>query len=222
VQHILTHRSRQEELARHVEDLVPDVHKEQEACGRPESDLNKADKEYDSELRRERQSMEAKESALPSALNDLAWTQSFLMQREGDLAAVQFSLQGVESESKRLGETHTTARFSLQLEADRLKRNLERLEDELTQARKDLDDREAKNGDRDTNIDKFHTENHDLPSQLAMQTQTRLNVLDKLDGVQGNLRAAESELATFKARVNELEQQLSKVRRSLLSASPQY
>jgi hypothetical protein len=40
--------------------------------------------------------------------------------------------------------------------------------------------------------------------------------------VSKGLRAAESELATFKARVNELEQQLSKDERSLLSAEPQY
>jgi hypothetical protein len=37
-----------------------------------------------------------------------------------------------------------------------------------------------------------------------------LSVADKLDGVQGNLRAAESELATFKARVKELDQRFSK------------
>jgi capsule polysaccharide export protein KpsE/RkpR len=64
----------------------------------------------------------------------------------------------------------------------------ERLEDELTRPRKDLDDREAENNDRDTNIDKLHTENRDLASQLAVQRQARLNVSDKLDGVQGNLR----------------------------------
>jgi chromosome segregation ATPase len=161
---ILTHRSRQEVLARHVEDLVAEVHKELEARERAESDLNRADKEHDSELRRERRSVEAKESAIQSALNDLAWTQSSLMQRESDLATVRFSLQGVKSESKRLGETHTTARFSLQLEVDRLKRNLVRLEDELTRARKDLDDREAKNCHRDINIDKLRAETRDLGS----------------------------------------------------------
>jgi hypothetical protein len=59
--------------------------------------------------------------------------------------------------------------------------------DEPTQARNDLDDREAKDGDHDTNIDKLHTQNRDLASQLAVQTQARLNVSNKLDGVQRNL-----------------------------------
>jgi chromosome segregation ATPase len=219
---ILAHRSRQEELARHVEDLVAEVRREREARERAESDLIKADKEHDAELRRERRALEAKESALKSALDDLARAQSLLTQRESDLFAVQSSLQGIESESKRLGETHTTARFSLQLEVDRLKRDLERLEDELSRARKEIDEKEAKIRDRETNIDKMHAENRDLASQLAAQTQARLNVGEKLDNAQGSLRAAESELATFRARVNELEQRLSKDQRSLLSAESQY
>jgi hypothetical protein len=38
------------ELAHHIEDLVAKVHKEREARERAESDLNRADKEHDSEL----------------------------------------------------------------------------------------------------------------------------------------------------------------------------
>lgn len=221
-QEIHTHRSRQEELARHVEDLVAELNREREARERLESDFANADKEHDAELRRERRALEAKESALQSALHDQARTQSLLSQRESDLAAVQSSLQTIESESKRLGETHTTARFSLQLEVDRLKRDLERLEDELSRARKGIDEKEGQSRDRDSTIDKLHADNRDLASQLAAQTQARLNVSEKLDSVQGNLRTAESEVATFRSRVNDLEQRLSKDQRSLLSAESQY
>jgi hypothetical protein len=35
-----------------------------------------------------------------------------------------------------------------------------------------------------------------------------MNVAEKLDDVQGQLRSAESEVATFRGRVNELEQRL--------------
>jgi chromosome segregation ATPase len=221
-QDILAHRSRQEELARHVEDLVAEVRKEREARERAESDLTNADREHDAESRKARRALEAKESALQSALGDLARTQSLLTQRESDLGAVQSSLQGLESESKRLGETHTTARFSLQLEVDRLKRDLERLEDDLSRARKEIDAKETKNREREGAVDKLHAENRDLASQLAAQTQARLNVSEKLDGVQGQLRGAESEVATFRGRVNELEMRLSKDQRSLLSAESQY
>lgn len=219
---IHAHRSRQEELARHVEDLVEEVQREREGRERAEADLEAADKEHDTELRNQRRILEGKESALQSALNDLARAQSLLSQRESDLQAVQTALQTLETESKRLGETHTTARFSLQLETDRLKRDLERLEDELARARKALDDRDNKGRDRDGALDKLHAENRDLASQLAAQTQARLNISEKLDGVQGSLRTAEGEVAAFKAKVADLEQRLSKDQRSLLSAETQY
>jgi chromosome segregation ATPase len=219
---IHAHRARQEELARHVEDLVEEVQRERQGRERAESDLDAADKEHEEHIRRERRALEAKESALQSTLNDLARTQSLLSQRESDLQAVQTALQTLEAESKRLGETHTTARFSLQLEADRLKRDLERVEDELARARKELDERDSKGRDRDGVLDKLHVENRDLATQLAAQTQARLNISEKLDGIQGGLREKEGEVAAFKARVADLEGRLSKDQRTLLAAESQY
>lgn len=187
-----------------------------------ESNLDKTKADYEDALRREKRGLEAKESALQATLNDLARAQSLLAQREGDLANVQAALQDIESESKKLGESHTTARFSLQLEVDRLKRDVERLEDELSRARKDLDDRDGKNRDRDGVIDKLHAENRDLAAQLAAQTQARINVSEKLDDAQATLKSTESEVASLRAKVTELEQRLSKDQRTLLSAETQY
>ncbi|KAI0321295.1 hypothetical protein OF83DRAFT_1051431 [Amylostereum chailletii] len=219
---IHAHRERQEELAHHVQELVEEVRKEREAREHVEAELDKAEREFDVDLRRERRALDAKESALQTALNDLARAQSLLAQRESDLAALQTGLHSMEAESKKLGESHTTARFSLQLEVDRLRRDLERLEDELARARKDLDERETKSRERDGVFDKLHAENRELASQLAAQTQARLNVSEKLDLAQNGFTAAEAELATFRTRVQELEQRLSKDQRSLLSAESQY
>ncbi|KAG5645975.1 hypothetical protein DXG03_004767 [Asterophora parasitica] len=219
---IHAHRARQEELGRHVEDLVDEVERERKAKERVEADLDAAEKDHDAEIRRERRTLDGKESALQSALADLARTQSLLSQRESDLTAVQTALQTLEAESKRLGETHTTARFSLQLETDRLKRDLERVESELARARKELDERDSKGRDRDGALDKLHAEKRDLASQLAAQTQARLNISDKLDGVQGTLKLTEGEVAAYKAKSAELEQRLSKDQRSLLAAESQY
>ncbi|EGN96476.1 hypothetical protein SERLA73DRAFT_170829 [Serpula lacrymans var. lacrymans S7.3] len=213
---------KEEELAQHIEDLVEEVQRERDARQRLEVEMEKCDQDHDAEIRRERRALEAKESALQSALNDLARTQSLLAQRESDLDAVQSALQTLEAESKKLGESHTTARFSLQLEVDRLKRDVERLEDELSRARKGIDERENKTRDRDGMIDKLHAENRDLASQLAAQTQARLNVSEKLDGVQAGLKNAESELSTSRTKASELEQRLSKDQRSLLAAESQY
>ncbi|KAK0205654.1 hypothetical protein IW262DRAFT_1464386 [Armillaria fumosa] len=215
---IHAHRARQEELAQHVEELVEEVERERETREQSENALE----EGRDELRQQRRALEAKESALQSALNDLARAQSLLSQREADLEAVQTALRTLESESKRAGETHSTAQFSLQLEVDRLKRDLERVEDELARARKELDERESRGRDRDGDLDKLHGENRELSTQLAAQTQARLNVSEKLDMVQGNLRAAEAEVAAFKARVGELETRLGKDQRSLLNAESQY
>jgi hypothetical protein len=86
-----------------------------------------AQRRHESELRHERRALEDKESGLRSTLDDLTCTQSLLSQRESGLEAVQSALRDMEQRSKELGETHTTARFSLQLEVDRLKRDADRL-----------------------------------------------------------------------------------------------
>jgi len=221
-QEIHAHRSRQEELAGHVQDLVEEVQRERKERERAEADLRASNKEHEIELRRERRALEAKDTTFESVSNELARTQSLLTQRESDLDAVQSCLQSLETESKRAGETHTTARFSLQLEVDRLKRDLERLEDDLARSRKEVAERESHSREKDEKVDQLHSQNQALSSQLAEQTQARLNVGEKLDIVQGNLRSAESELATFKARVGDLEQRLSKDQRSLLAAENQY
>lgn len=220
-----THRQRQEDLARHVEKVVQELHKEREARQRLETELDAADvadQEHEAELRRERRALEAKESALQSTLDDLARTQTLLTQRETDFQELQNSLQSMDQESRKAGETHTTAKFSLQLEVDRLKRDLERLEADLARSRKDVDEREHKGRDRDNVLDQLHADNRDLASQLAAQTQARLNLSEKLDDAQASLRAAESEIALFKSRVQELEQRLSKDQRSLMGAESQH
>ncbi|KAI9069427.1 hypothetical protein FKP32DRAFT_1640799 [Trametes sanguinea] len=216
------HRARKEELAQHIEKVVQELQRERGIRENLEADLDKAEKDHEDAIRQERRALEAKESALQSALNDLARTQSLLTQREADLAAVQTALQTLEADNKKLGESHTTARFSLQLEVDRLRRDVERLEDELARARKELDDREGKGRDRDSVIDKLHAENRDLAAQLAAQTQARLNVSEKLDDAQASLRAAETETTNLRTRIAELEQRLSKDQRALLTAEAQY
>src|SRR5882757_9670166 len=117
-----------------------------------------------------------------------------------------------EAENKRLTETHTTAMFSLQLEADRMKRDMERLESELTNARQNLSDKDFNASER---LDKLHAANLDLQTQLSVQTQARLNVAEKLDVVLANLKDKEEELGVLKKRVSELEGRLEKDQRML-------
>jgi len=67
-----------------------------------------------------------------------------------------------------------------------------------------------------------HSENRELATQLASQTQARLNIGDKLDMAQAHLKQAETDFAASKARVSDLEQKLNKDQRSILAAEHQY
>jgi hypothetical protein len=221
-QDILAHRARQEELARHVEDLVREVQRERDARERAEGQLEKSNRDFDSEMRRSRRAYEAQEASAQTTQSELARVQSILGQREADVAALQTALSAQEVAAKTQGEHATTARFSLQLEADRLKRDLERLEDELTRARKDLHERETRMRERDGVIDTLHAENRELSAQLAAQSQARLNVADKLDIAQSSLSTAEADATSLRTRMQELEQRLSKDQRSLLAAENQF
>ncbi|KLO19711.1 hypothetical protein SCHPADRAFT_864804 [Schizopora paradoxa] len=211
-----------ETLAQHVTALVDEVRKEREAREKAEDDIIAARKEHDAELRRLKREVEAKESALRSALDDYARTQSLLDQRETDFAEAQEMLKTLEDDHRKLDESIATDRFTVQLDVDRLRRDVERLESELTRARMELANREAKTREREDELDKLHSENRDLAAQLSSQTQARLNATEKLDGVQATLRAMETENASQKQRVGELEARLSKDQRSLMNTENQY
>lgn len=213
------HKLLQEDLTRQISDLSDELEHITKSHQRVIDDLTR---KHEDELRKSARTLESKESTLQSTLNDLNRLQALLSQREEDLHDVQDALEGLEEERKRRGEVDTTARFSLQLELDRLKRDLERVEDELSRARKEIDDKEIKVRDKDSVIDKLSSENRDLAAQVAAHTQTKLNLTEKLDLVQGNLRKAESELEGYRSRMGDLEMRLSKDQRSLLNAENQY
>lgn len=219
---IHAHRSRQEELARHVEDLVAELKSERAERERIEQDFLDAERDFDSQLRRERRALENKEAALRDALDNLAKTQVMLGQREEDLKAVQDGLRTNEEASKRLGESHTTAKFSLQLEVDRLKRDVQTLEDTLARSRQDIAEREGMMRERDTAIDKLHNEVRDLTTRLGNQAQARLHLSEKLDAAQATLKSAEGDLSSSRSRVNSLEARLSKDQKQLLNAETMY
>jgi chromosome segregation ATPase len=169
-------------------------------------------------LRRERRTLENKESALQSTLTDLARVEATLAQRETDLQAVQEALTALEADARREGDNHTSAKFSLQLELDRLIRDNERLEDDLKRSRRERDDHDDGRRDRDTQLDRLHAENRDLAAQLAAQTQARLNMSEKLDGVQSSLSTAETERNSLREKLKTLEGRLSKEQRELRNA----
>lgn len=199
-----------------------EVKHEREERERLEQEILNVEKEYDSQLRHERRNVEIKESALQSALDNLAKSETLLEQRQSDIKAVQDALKSKEEESKKLGDSHTTAKFSLQLEVDRLKRDIQTVEDALARARQDIAAREGNTQERDVVIDKLHNEVRDLTTRLGNQTQSRLQLSEKFDTTLASLKTAESEVSTLRTRVHELEARLAKDQKSLLSSESQY
>lgn len=65
---------------------------------------------------------------------------------------LQDTLNGLESESQRMGETHNSDRFALEIELARLKNDLFRHEEELESAREELARRDALLRERDMTV----------------------------------------------------------------------
>ena len=96
------------------------------------------------------------------------------------------------------------------------------MEEGLSRARADVTTCEQKLREKEDGVDRLHNENRDLTTQLAAQTQAKLNLSEKFDSVQSSLRTAETEVASYRLRIVDLEQRLSKDPRTLLSAENQY
>ncbi|KAF9228955.1 hypothetical protein BS17DRAFT_805639 [Gyrodon lividus] len=161
-------------------------------------------------------------SNLPSMTSQ---RQILLEQRQSDLKAVRDALKTNDEESKKPGDSHTTAKFSLQLDVDCLKRDIQTLEDALSRACQDIAAREGNTRERDLTIDNLHSEVKDLTTRLGNQTlDTRWKQIDKFetsvqayDDAKATWRrkyvTKEGELEALKATNVDLAQQLTIARR---------
>jgi len=60
-------------------------------------------------------------------------------ERDRDVRDLQNALKGLESDKRRIGDDHQDDRRSLELEIDRVKRDLGRSEDDLDHAQREVD-----------------------------------------------------------------------------------
>jgi len=113
---------------------------------------------------------------------------------------MQAALRDAETKSRRLGETLSTDRFSLELELQRAQRDLARSEEALEKLNEEYAELEAKSKERANKVDQlvssyichsrssadyFQTvEKQDLEAKLAAQIQDRLNYSAKLDEIE--------------------------------------
>jgi chromosome segregation ATPase len=205
-------------LAKHVNDIVEELdlaRKEQQKIKR---EYDVAVRKHEDDLRKEKRSLDQKEATLQSALDQLNKAHVDLDNLEKDYD----DLQKAHKDAQTRGDTHSTDFVALQLQSDRLERDVQRLEDDLRRCRADLDNKEDKIRDKETIIDNLHIENRELSSQLATQTQARLNIAEKLDHAQRSLKHQESDLQTFKGKLNETESALSKSQRGAAGTESQF
>lgn len=76
-------------------------------------------------------------------MSELEAQKRLASQKERDLASAQAALRALEDERRKLGDEHTSDRFSLELELDHARRDLARAEDDLEDARDQIRKREA-------------------------------------------------------------------------------
>lgn len=145
--------------------------------------------------------------ALDNLEAELDSTRQSLKDRNADLDALQQALQAKESESNQLGRTSATDRHSLQLEIDRLKRDLSRCESDLQKAREDLDRKDETIREKTNQMNKMYSENCEYSAKLATETQTRLGLDERLAALKNSLRETENALEMARARTEQLEKQ---------------
>ena len=116
-------------------------------------------------------------------------------QRDRDLSVVQGTLRSLETEKRKLGDEGSTARHGLELEIDRVERDLLSAEDDLQRAREEVERGEERLRQKDLELSNMvslspHTvhvadgqldKQRDLETRLASERQGRLNISDKLD-----------------------------------------
>ncbi|GFZ45294.1 hypothetical protein JCM24511_03020 [Saitozyma sp. JCM 24511] len=150
------------------------------------------------EAARQRRALADKDQLLARLQSELDAARDRVSLRDKDLASVQAALRGLEDDRKKLGDEHTSDRFSLELEIERVKRDLEQCEDELDRAKADLHDRDVEYG-------QLLERQRELESLIASERQGRLNMSDKLDEAAKTAKKYEREATLLRERIEELE-----------------
>lgn len=190
-----------------------------------------------------RTTISEKDQSLNSVRSQLRQVQDRLQVREQDLERLNEVLQNRDEQAKRQGDDHTSDRMSLILEVERLNRDLAHYEADLDHARAELDRKEDELRQRDleaatlVNPTRLPSDskcklmcpvilqratNNDISAQLALQTQSRLNLSDQLDATSKTLRQTQDDVANLRDRLHRAEKDQSGNSRSTGRANADY
>ncbi|KAI3476077.1 hypothetical protein L1887_62383 [Cichorium endivia] len=125
-------------------------------------------------------------------------------------------LRTKENESFRIGQSSANDKYSLELEIDRLKRDLARCEDDLARARKELDRKDDVLRHKEDALAQMHSELREAQAKLASEMQSHLGLSERFEAQQNAIKAERKELDAARAKVEELEHELNNGERANL------
>nr|KIR49936.1 hypothetical protein I312_01030 [Cryptococcus bacillisporus CA1280] len=169
------------------------------------SDRESIKRELGTENSRLRQALSEKEVQASRLQSELDAARERLSLRDRDLSEVERKLHDLEDERRKLGDEHTSNRFGLELEIERVKRDLQRCEDELDIAKRELEKKNGNLRDRDIELATMLDKQRDIENKLSSERQGRLNISDKLDQTLKTAKQHEREANLLRERIEELE-----------------
>ncbi len=114
-----------------------------------------------------RRALASRDQAHERLTSELEAARDRVAMRDRDLANVQTALRSLEDERRKMGDAASSDQRSLELEIDRLRRDLGACEDDLDRARDEVREKEQVLHDRDLELAEL------VSSVLLIQTDTR-------------------------------------------------
>lgn len=119
----------------HYESLVAAL---KDARRKLQSDLDELHAQHKADTERLRQELQDRETHLTRTKREVEDARERVAMRDRDLVKVQNALKGLENERRKLGDEATSDKFGLELEMERLRRDLDGAEGDLEEAREAL------------------------------------------------------------------------------------
>ncbi|KAJ9479184.1 hypothetical protein PHBOTO_002659 [Pseudozyma hubeiensis] len=217
VEQLTADRARLEELNAKldakVSDVVEDLKAEERALDDAHAEWERKLEEAEERLSRVVRDKDQTIVALEKEFNQM---EDDLATRKSDVQTLQDALRAKENESFRMGQSSANDKYSLELEIDRLKRDLSRCEDDLVRVRKELDRKDDTLRQKEDALAQLHSELRDAQAKLASEAQSHLGLSERFEAQQSTIKAERKELEAARAKVEELEYELNDGERATL------
>ncbi len=202
-----THRDLKNKLTdsrEQVEKLSDDLRAEERLNQQQSEDFARQIRERDEKYKAMVESKDMDFKALEDRNEDL---REELKEMREDLQKMQSALRDQADQSQRLGQSHVHDKYSLELEIDRLKRQIAGMERELQASAAAIERKEDLLKEKDAAGIRATSEIRELASKLASEQQARLGLSDRFDAQSRTLRDAQLAADEARAKMEEMEQQ---------------